>query len=121
MGEAAETVFFYFPFSLDPSRLFKMYFLRRNKELVAAVIQTFKGHVRSMLRHAAASTIIEYAYNDKAVLAQRLLLTDELYGNTYTICKVHTEQLTFRPNTSKSFSSDFAQFPAGKILKDLEN
>uniref|UniRef100_A0A672JSB4 PUM-HD domain-containing protein n=1 Tax=Salarias fasciatus TaxID=181472 RepID=A0A672JSB4_SALFA len=58
-----------------------------NKELVASVIQTFKGHVRPMLRHAAASSIIEYAYNDKAVLAQRLLLTDDLYGNTYAVCK----------------------------------
>uniref|UniRef100_A0A669C1T6 Pumilio RNA-binding family member 3 n=1 Tax=Oreochromis niloticus TaxID=8128 RepID=A0A669C1T6_ORENI len=61
-----------------------------NKELVAAVINRFKGHVRQMLRHAAASSIIEYAYNDKAVLAQRLMLTDELYGNTYTVCKVNT-------------------------------
>ncbi|KAM3599945.1 uncharacterized protein V6R79_014221 [Siganus canaliculatus] len=58
-----------------------------NKELVASVMQTFKGHVRPMLRHAAASSIIEYAYNDKAVLAQRLMLTEELYGNTFTICK----------------------------------
>ncbi|XP_054613692.1 pumilio homolog 3 isoform X2 [Dunckerocampus dactyliophorus] len=58
-----------------------------NKELVAAVMQTFKGHVRPMLRHAAASSIVEYAYNDKAVLAQRLMLTEELYGNTFTVCK----------------------------------
>nr|XP_049595230.1 pumilio homolog 3 isoform X5 [Syngnathus scovelli] len=58
-----------------------------NKELVAAVMQTFKGNVRPMLRHAAASAIIEYAYNDKAVLAQRLMLTEELYGNAFAICK----------------------------------
>ncbi|KAK7896052.1 hypothetical protein WMY93_021377 [Mugilogobius chulae] len=58
-----------------------------DKELVASVIQTFKGHVKSMLRHAAASSIIEYAYNDKAVLSQRLLLTEELYGNTFTVCR----------------------------------
>ncbi|XP_022058739.2 pumilio homolog 3 [Acanthochromis polyacanthus] len=58
-----------------------------NKDLVAAVILSFKGHVKAMLRHAAASSIIEYAYNDKAVLSQRLLLSDELYGNTFTICK----------------------------------
>ncbi|KAM9820226.1 pumilio homolog 3 [Neosynchiropus ocellatus] len=58
-----------------------------NKELVASVMLTFKGHVRTMLRHAAASTIVEYAYNDKAVLAQRLMLTEELYGNTFTVCK----------------------------------
>lgn len=58
-----------------------------NKELLAAVMQKFKGQVRQMLRHAAASSIIEYAYNDKAVLAQRLMLTEELYGNTFTVCK----------------------------------
>uniref|UniRef100_UPI0037E711ED pumilio homolog 3 n=1 Tax=Semicossyphus pulcher TaxID=241346 RepID=UPI0037E711ED len=58
-----------------------------NKELLAGVMQTFKGHVRQMLRHAAASSIIEYAYNDKAVLAQRLMLTEELYGNTFIVCK----------------------------------
>uniref|UniRef100_A0A8C2X7Z7 Pumilio RNA-binding family member 3 n=1 Tax=Cyclopterus lumpus TaxID=8103 RepID=A0A8C2X7Z7_CYCLU len=58
-----------------------------NKELVAVVMKTFRGHVRTMLRHAAASSIIEYAYNDKAVLAQRLMLTQGLYGNTFTICK----------------------------------
>lgn len=56
-------------------------------------MQTFKGHVRPMLRHAAASSIIEYAYNDKAVLAQRLMLTEELYGNTFTVCKVQTHTL----------------------------
>ncbi|TNM92401.1 hypothetical protein fugu_019413, partial [Takifugu bimaculatus] len=58
-----------------------------NKELVATVMQCFKGQVRPMLRHATASSIIEYAYNDKAVLAQRLMLTEELYGNTFAVCK----------------------------------
>ncbi|XP_047247742.1 pumilio homolog 3-like [Girardinichthys multiradiatus] len=58
-----------------------------NKEPVAAVIQMFKSHIRQMLRHATASTIVEYAYNDKAVLAQKLMITDELYGPTYAICK----------------------------------
>lgn len=58
-----------------------------NKELVASVMQTFKGHVKVMLRHAAASSIIEFAYNDKAVLSQRLMLSEELYGNTFTVCR----------------------------------
>ncbi|XP_016520177.1 pumilio homolog 3 isoform X1 [Poecilia formosa] len=58
-----------------------------NKEMVAAIIQLFSGHIRKMLRHASASSIVEYAYNDKAILAQRLMITSELYGNTYTICK----------------------------------
>lgn len=68
----------------------QLFFFNSNKEVIAAVIQALKGHVRPMLRHAAASTIIEYAYNDKAVLGQRLMLTEELYGNTFTVCKVHT-------------------------------
>nr|XP_040053052.1 pumilio homolog 3 isoform X1 [Gasterosteus aculeatus aculeatus] len=58
-----------------------------NKELVGLVMLTFKGHVRQMLRHAVASSVIEYAYNDKAVLAQRLMLTEGLYGNTFTVCR----------------------------------
>lgn len=62
--------------------------IHSNKDLVATVMQCFKGQVRPMLRHAAASSIIEYAYNDKAVLAQRLMLTEELYGNTFAVCKV---------------------------------
>uniref|UniRef100_A0A669D7A7 Pumilio RNA-binding family member 3 n=1 Tax=Oreochromis niloticus TaxID=8128 RepID=A0A669D7A7_ORENI len=78
-----------------------LYFPHRNKELVAAVINRFKGHVRQMLRHAAASSIIEYAYNDKAVLAQRLMLTDELYGNTYTVCKFNTLEKVVRTNPDK--------------------
>uniref|UniRef100_A0A3B4BD91 PUM-HD domain-containing protein n=1 Tax=Periophthalmus magnuspinnatus TaxID=409849 RepID=A0A3B4BD91_9GOBI len=58
-----------------------------NKEVVALVMQTFKGHVKAMLRHAMASSIMEYAYNDKATLPQRLMLTEELYGNTFTFCR----------------------------------
>lgn len=48
----------------------------------------FKGKVRQMLRHSEASSVVEYAYNDKAVLSQRLMLTEELYGNTFQVCKV---------------------------------
>ena len=57
-------------------------------------MQTFKGSVRPMLRHATASAIIEYAYNDKALLAQRLMLTEELYGNTFSLSKVHARTRT---------------------------
>ncbi|ELW65882.1 hypothetical protein TREES_T100002949 [Tupaia chinensis] len=38
-----------------------------------------------MLRHAEASAIVEYAYNDKAILEQRNMLTEELYGNTFQL------------------------------------
>ncbi|XP_061836793.2 pumilio homolog 3 isoform X1 [Nerophis lumbriciformis] len=58
-----------------------------NKELVAALIQTFKGHVCIMLRHALASSIIEHAYTEKAPIAQRQMLKEELYGTTFTVCK----------------------------------
>uniref|UniRef100_UPI00398E7207 pumilio homolog 3 isoform X1 n=1 Tax=Pristiophorus japonicus TaxID=55135 RepID=UPI00398E7207 len=58
-----------------------------NKQQVAEVIKSFKGEVKKMLRHSEASTIVEYAYNDKAILEQRNMLTEELYGNTFMICK----------------------------------
>lgn len=48
----------------------------------------FKGKVRQMLRHSEASSVVEYAYNDKAILSQRLMLTEELYGNVFQVCKV---------------------------------
>lgn len=60
----------------------------RSKEQVAEVMVAFKGKVRQMLRHSEASSVVEYAYNDKAILSQRLMLTEELYGNTFQICKV---------------------------------
>lgn len=60
----------------------------RNKKQVAEVIVAFKGKVRQMLRHSEASSVVEYAYNDKAILSQRLMLTEELYGNTFQVCKV---------------------------------
>lgn len=51
-------------------------------------MSAFKGNVRQMLRHSEASSVVEYAYNDKAILSQRLMLTEELYGNTFQVCKV---------------------------------
>ena len=51
-------------------------------------MRSFKGHVRKMLRHTEASSIVEYAYNDRAVLEQRNMLTEELYGNTFQLYKV---------------------------------
>lgn len=50
----------------------------------------FKGKVRQMLRHSEASSVVEYAYNDKAILSQRLMLTEELYGTTFQVFKVRT-------------------------------
>lgn len=60
----------------------------RSKQQVGAVMSAFKGNVRQMLRHSEASSVVEYAYNDKAILSQRLMLTEELYGNTFQVCKV---------------------------------
>lgn len=65
----------------------KKFLMYGSKEQVAGVILAFKGNVRQMLRHSEASSVVEYAYNDKAVLAQRLMLTEDLYGNTFTFTK----------------------------------
>ncbi|XP_078531843.1 pumilio homolog 3 [Lissotriton helveticus] len=65
----------------------KKFLMYGSKQQVAEIIRSFKGQVRKMLRHAEASYIIEYAYNDKAVLEQRNFLTEELYGNAFLVYK----------------------------------
>uniref|UniRef100_A0A671SWV0 Pumilio homolog 3 n=1 Tax=Sinocyclocheilus anshuiensis TaxID=1608454 RepID=A0A671SWV0_9TELE len=65
----------------------KKFLMYGSKEQVGAVMSAFKGNVRQMLRHSEASSVVEYAYNDKAVLSQRLVLTEELYGNAFQVCK----------------------------------
>ncbi|NWU93171.1 PUM3 protein, partial [Upupa epops] len=57
------------------------------KAQIAEIIKSFKGHVKKMLRHAEASAVVEYAYNDKAIMEQRNMLTEELYGNTFQVYK----------------------------------
>ncbi|XP_028910898.1 pumilio homolog 3 isoform X1 [Ornithorhynchus anatinus] len=65
----------------------KKFLMYGSKPQVAEIIRSFKGQVRRMLRHAEASAIVEYAYNDKAILEQRNMLVEELYGNTFQIYK----------------------------------
>ncbi|KAK1800547.1 hypothetical protein P4O66_005770 [Electrophorus voltai] len=65
----------------------KKFLMYGSKQQVGEVMVAFKGKVRQMLRHSEASSVVEYAYNDKAVLSQRLMLTEELYGNTFKVCK----------------------------------
>ncbi|NWX89692.1 PUM3 protein, partial [Nothoprocta pentlandii] len=65
----------------------KKFLMYGTKQQVAEIMKSFKGHVRKMLRHAEASAIVEYAYNDKAILEQRNMLTEELYGNTFQVYK----------------------------------
>ncbi|XP_032722430.1 pumilio homolog 3 [Lontra canadensis] len=65
----------------------KKFLMYGSKPQIAAIMSSFKGHVRKMLRHAEASAIVEYAYNDKAILEQRNMLAEELYGNTFQLYK----------------------------------
>ncbi|XP_043917023.1 pumilio homolog 3 isoform X2 [Protopterus annectens] len=65
----------------------KKFLMYGTKQQVAEIIKCFKGQVRKMLRHSEASAIVEYAYNEKAILEQRNFLTEELYGNTFMVCK----------------------------------
>ncbi|XP_063068293.1 pumilio homolog 3 isoform X1 [Engraulis encrasicolus] len=65
----------------------KKFLMYGSKQQVGEVMVAFKGQVRQMLRHAEASSVVEYAYNDKAILSQRLMLTEELYGNTFQVLK----------------------------------
>ncbi|XP_042555323.1 pumilio homolog 3 [Dipodomys spectabilis] len=65
----------------------KKFLMYGSKPQIAEIIKSFKGHVKRLLRHAEASAIVEYAYNDKAILEQRNMLTEELYGNTFQLYK----------------------------------
>ncbi|XP_067251792.1 pumilio homolog 3 [Chanodichthys erythropterus] len=65
----------------------KKFLMYGSKQQVGEVMLAFKGKVRQMLRHSEASSVVEYAYNDKAILSQRLMLTEELYGNIFQVCK----------------------------------
>uniref|UniRef100_H3AIF3 Pumilio homolog 3 n=1 Tax=Latimeria chalumnae TaxID=7897 RepID=H3AIF3_LATCH len=65
----------------------KKFLMYGTKQQIAEIIKSFKGQVRKMLRHSEAASVVEYAYNDKAILEQRNMLTEELYGNTFLVCK----------------------------------
>ncbi|KAF7250505.1 hypothetical protein EYD10_04150 [Varanus komodoensis] len=84
------------------------------KPQIAEIIKSFKGEVRKMLRHAEASAVVEYAYNDKAILEQRNMLTEELYGNTFQVCKSSehrtlNEVLEARPEKRESIMDEMKQ------------
>ncbi|KAM3846165.1 pumilio homolog 3 [Vipera latastei] len=65
----------------------KKFLMYGTKPQIAEIIKSFKGEVKKMLRHTEASAVVEYAYNDKAILEQRNMLTEELYGNIFQVYK----------------------------------
>uniref|UniRef100_A0A7N5JPM0 Pumilio RNA binding family member 3 n=1 Tax=Ailuropoda melanoleuca TaxID=9646 RepID=A0A7N5JPM0_AILME len=71
----------------------KKFLMYGSKAQIAEIMRSFKGHVRKMLRHAEASAVVEYAYNDKAILEQRNMLAEELYGNTFQLYKEMIEAI----------------------------
>ncbi|KAI4882721.1 hypothetical protein NFI96_028531 [Prochilodus magdalenae] len=92
----------------------KKFLMYGNKQQVGEVILAFKGNVRQMLRHSEASSVVEYAYNDKAILSQRLMLTEELYGNTFqvfksTVCPTLEKVLESSPEKLESITDEMKQ------------
>ncbi|XP_043574467.1 pumilio homolog 3 isoform X2 [Chiloscyllium plagiosum] len=84
------------------------------KQQVAEIIKSFKGEVKKMLRHSEASAIVEYAYNDKAIFEQRKMLTEELYGNMFMICKsvfcpTLDKVLEFNPDKRESIMGEMKE------------
>ncbi|XP_043370230.1 pumilio homolog 3 isoform X3 [Dermochelys coriacea] len=71
----------------------KKFLMYGTKPQVAEIIKSFKGEVKKMLRHSEASAVVEYAYNDKAILEQRNMLAEELYGNTFQVYKEMIEAI----------------------------
>ncbi|KAG8455200.1 hypothetical protein GDO86_001408 [Hymenochirus boettgeri] len=92
-------------------RKFLMY---GSKAQVAEIIQSFKGQVKKLLGHSEASYIVEYAYNHKAILEQRNMLCEELYGNTFRFYKssVHPsldQVLEAQPEKKESILEEMKQ------------
>uniref|UniRef100_A0A8C5LIX3 Pumilio homolog 3 n=1 Tax=Leptobrachium leishanense TaxID=445787 RepID=A0A8C5LIX3_9ANUR len=92
-------------------RKFLMY---GSKSQVAEIIKSFKGEVKKLLRHSEASYIVEYAYNHKAILEQRNMLCEELYGNTFRYFKSaeHTtlgQVLEAKPEKKESILEEMKQ------------
>ncbi|XP_077105246.1 pumilio homolog 3 [Ranitomeya variabilis] len=92
-------------------RKFLMY---GSKSQVAEIIKSFKGQVRKLLRHSEASYIVEYAYNHKAILEQRNMLCEELYGNTFRFYKsaIHPsldQVLEVQPEKKESILGEMKQ------------
>uniref|UniRef100_A0A8C4VPE4 PUM-HD domain-containing protein n=1 Tax=Gopherus evgoodei TaxID=1825980 RepID=A0A8C4VPE4_9SAUR len=49
----------------------KKFLMYGTKPQVAEIIKSFNGEVKKMLRHSEASAVVEYAYNDKAILEKK--------------------------------------------------
>uniref|UniRef100_A0A286Y2B9 PUM-HD domain-containing protein n=1 Tax=Cavia porcellus TaxID=10141 RepID=A0A286Y2B9_CAVPO len=65
----------------------KKFLMYGSEPPIAEIIRSFKGHVRTMLQPVEASAVVEHAFNDKATLEQRNMLTEELCGNTFQLYK----------------------------------
>ncbi|XP_010875601.1 pumilio homolog 3 isoform X1 [Esox lucius] len=101
----------------------KKFLMYGSKEQVAGVMVGFKGKVRQMLRHSEASSVVEYAYNDKAVLSQRLLLTEELYGTTFqvfksSVCPTLEKVLEANPDKVNSILEEMKQILTPMATKE---
>ena len=57
------------------------------------IMSFFYGHVRRLIRHTDAASLLELAYNDYANVHQREALTREFYGVIVSIFVVFTVQL----------------------------
>ena len=51
------------------------------------MISSLYGHVCKLIRHAEASEVVEFAYNEYANRTQRTALVQEFYGSEFAIFK----------------------------------
>ena len=51
------------------------------------MIRAFYGQVRTLIRHAEASDVVEFAYNEYANRDQRAALVQEFYGSEFAVFK----------------------------------
>ncbi|PWA16165.1 hypothetical protein CCH79_00020620, partial [Gambusia affinis] len=96
-----------------------------NKEMVAAIIQLFGGHIRKMLRHATASTIVDHSFGYDSGRRSNLRLLDEttllfIAGNLLVVLDISTGQHTYLRSCSGGGIGGIAVHPSGQLFAVAE-
>eukprot|EP00058_Branchiostoma_floridae_P020525 XP_002606015.1 hypothetical protein BRAFLDRAFT_269781 [Branchiostoma floridae] len=84
------------------------------KEQKAEIMKSFHGHIKKLVRHTEASSVLEYAYNEWANQKQRKAMLQELYGNTYVVFKAPgtttlQELFTLHPDKKELVMKEFKE------------
>ncbi|CAM9223004.1 unnamed protein product [Lampetra fluviatilis] len=100
----------------------KKLLLYGGKPLVGAVLVALRGSVRRLARHADGAAVLEVAYSERALLAQRRDILAELYGRSFTLTRTSESQtfgevLELNPERKKQILEEMQQLLNPMVLK----